>query len=220
MISNACALRSAILLARDRHNNLQSSKMPQPIRTRSYPRYKRASQPERLGGMRTLIIAVLIISLLLWLLALDAELWEALKNALRSALEYLTKDLGIPQWVMWATLVTTVISFWLIYHWVNDLKGPSFLDYKEDLFHGMVWRWRFNTSGNGILEPECFCIHDGTPLMHHNSHSDVTYTCDLCGNRYGPLHGTHHSISRDVQSQVEQKIRDGEWKSVLKVEKL
>ena len=151
-------------------------------------------------------------ALVLSLILLVPGVWEQLHTAGLSLYNILTNSFQVPALLVGTAVLTALGTVWFIFETVRNPDANLWLEFKEDQLHGMKWRWRYNPSGNGIVDLKCYCVCDDTPLECHEQYCEVVYECKTCKHIVGPIKGDHEQLLRSVQMQIERKLRTGDWR--------
>jgi len=75
----------------------------------------------------------------------------------------------------------------------------------------MVWRWCYSETGHRVESLWCFCPHDDTTLVHREEYDRVSFECETCHRRFGPLPGDRIQAISMIIRQIDRKLRTGEW---------
>ncbi len=94
-------------------------------------------------------------------------------------------------------------------------KTPSWKDYKEDRFYGMLWRWSY--WGREVIDLWCFCPVCDTVLVYGEDRhvGTTTFSCETCNRLTGQEAGDKDYVFAKVKRQIDRKIRTGEWSKAL-----
>jgi hypothetical protein len=122
-------------------------------------------------------------------------------------------------------LFSTILVALVIGKLKKSAQEPTYLDYLEDSFDGLVWRWQFGSRGT-ILNTWCYCPSCDTVLVYREDFEtsygfgggmkNVThFTCERCNSKKATLEGHRNSIIPRIERQIDRKIRVGEWREVI-----
>lgn len=137
-----------------------------------------------------------------------------------------TQKTQIPNWLLGILILLSVYTAAKILSAIfRKDTGPSRDTYTEDIFDGLVWKWRYGFDGS-IHDPWCFCPEcDGILVYSEDYKSDWSHeqimnlTCEHCRTRKGSLSG-HRAYNVDrIRRLIDRKIRVGEWKAVVENKK-
>jgi hypothetical protein len=105
---------------------------------------------------------------------------------------------------------------------IRSLRRPEWYKYAEDIFDGVLWRWRY--SDRRIVDLVPLCPNCDMALAYRSSlksagwgfGQDAELFCERCDDaiiqKYsGPYHQLEHSIIR----KVDRNIRTGDWKEIV-----
>ena len=91
---------------------------------------------------------------------------------------------------------------------------PAYLDYTEDEFLGMRWRWKYHPDG-GIFNPVPYCLLCDDRLrqvgMKDGTHRQALFECNRCEDTRLTF-DTTDDVVEQVHMLVQRKIRTGAWK--------
>jgi hypothetical protein len=100
-----------------------------------------------------------------------SSIWPSIKSGFLFLCDLLNKNMEVPVWVIGlipiVTIVLLLFAFWLIAKYQEVKKGSntnqksSYLDYTEDSFDGVYYRWTYvatshNTDTPFNIKPYCF----------------------------------------------------------------
>lgn len=146
-----------------------------------------------------------------WILSLLKSLWT-----------FATSDTLTPNWMLgllgaFSLMFLSLLGFF-IWQWaVEEFSKPSYRDYREDIFFGMKWRWKYSTTEKSITipRPSCpTCSYDIIPTRTSiSSIVDIEYTyhCDNCEKDITKLKEQPEVTISKVERQAIRKINTGEW---------
>jgi hypothetical protein len=160
-------------------------------------------------GVIVVLLGTLIHGLWTWVSTIAVELYRFLISSVTIPIGVIAilAVLSLP------TLIKMVKSF------LPNKKVPKLRMYTEDIFDGMIWRWKL-FEPNNVMELLCFCPDDQMELVpdpSSNIHSDLTsFHCGRCNRDWEPLVGTEDDIKKRITLEIDRKIRTGEWKEVVK----
>lgn len=95
-------------------------------------------------------------------------------------------------------------------------RRPTEFDYKKDAFFNLVWRWRYGTGG-AIQSIACFyracdrqCQLQGVGTWE----PEYAVMCNVHGEQHRFV-GEGEQLLHDARIEIQRKLRNGEWKSVV-----
>lgn len=102
---------------------------------------------------------------------------------------------------------------------VTTPDGPNIYSYREDMFQGVVWAWRYANVDMLIVDIVPHCPDDYTELILIPYHSIVFLKCETCGNTW-PTQIPFNNYSAEglrgvIKRQIRRKLDTGEWKDVV-----
>jgi len=98
----------------------------------------------------------------------------------------------------------------------------TYLDYTEDKFSGIVWRWGYEEGTPDHLA--CFCPNCDMQIyyniihgnMMHGEPNATSYECDHCKEFKRIIDIEPSDIKGSIIRQIERKLRTKEWREVVK----
>jgi ribosomal protein S27E len=168
-----------------------------------------------IGGVLT--AAVLGIGGAIWAFVPDA--WKWFTDLLGSAWEHLTSPATVPTWslyVLYTVGAAALLVVALIVRESFKKTGPSFTDYEEDRFFGVVWRWGYahgRPTGTWAFCPSCDTVLVYS-YRYDYGHQKTTLHCETCNHDLATESGDKDDIVAKVHRQIDRKIRTGEWKNL------
>jgi hypothetical protein len=166
--------------------------------------------------IRDTVIAVVILAIVGWLATYIPGVWSWMKATSSWFLSWFVfSKVPVPVWLLALLLIAAalvVVRFAASLFNPRSSSGSNWLEYKNDLFHGVRWRWTFGASGM-ILNLSCFCPHDDTALAHTERFDGRTsFKCGKCGATFGPIRGDREHVMAMIERQIDRKLRNDEWK--------
>jgi hypothetical protein len=137
----------------------------------------------------------------------------------------ITQNSEVPNWLIGCFTVLSTYTVAKIIGAIRKEDGPSKDEYTEDLFDGLVWKWRYGFDGS-IQDPWCFCPECDGILVYSDDYSGdwgreqiMNLRCEHCGCRKGTLSG-HRAYNVDrIRRLIDRKIRVEEWREVVAKQK-
>lgn len=146
--------------------------------------------------------------------------WPPLANVFLSLSSLMVSVTAVPNWLL-ALLILGAIAVFIVLTIVlwaiafPSKSSPSFINYTQDEFFGIRWRWRYDgdTSIYNLVSfcPRCdYQVHprnvSGFRAIDH-----LGYRCDDCGATLGDFEMSLEELSSRVTRKIHQKIRTGSW---------
>jgi len=162
------------------------------------------------------VVGSLIVALILWLVP---GAWAWVKSAFAWLNHFLTSTATIPMWLLavmiLAILPTVILIIIGIVALSKQPEGPAWTDYTKDQFDGMTWRWQY--AGNSMINLWCYCPDDDTALVYSFDEflDKIAFHCESCKRNFGPFPGSRKYILDKVRRQIDRKVRNGEWKTMV-----
>ena len=166
--------------------------------------------------IRNGVLITLVSAALLYLATLIPGLAAWVGNAIVNSVKYMQAEVSLPRWLV-LSLILATLPFW---NWLlrktRSRRGPNPADYREDHFHGVVWRWSYGLD-NTPINPWCFCPRDDTVLVWNYSpyRTGIDIRCETCAQTYGQFDGDMDYVQEMIVRQIDRRIRSGEWKQVV-----
>ena len=97
--------------------------------------------------------------------------------------------------------------------------GPTHLDYHTDRFLGILWRWRYDSSGT-VHSPIPFCPYCDMQLRGRRSAGyavikDIEFHCDGCNRRIAEFDFGWDELEDRVIREIHRVLRNNEWQKRL-----
>ncbi len=131
-------------------------------------------------------------------------------------------SLSVPVWLisLFGMLVLIEVISWgrrLIPKQKKILLPPAWMDYTDDIFAGLRWRWEYRKQGSGwmISDLTCYCPEDDSVLILIEDESTV---CPICSKRYEtqkelPEIPVRLDLKEHVTLLIEHKLRTTVWET-------
>jgi hypothetical protein len=175
------------------------------------------------NSIRNAVIATVIGGILLaiifeaWIPLKDGFLWLWVQVTWLGS--FFTENYSVKGWLLFGIILlglTTVLRF------INSLGTadmPVYIQYVEDMIHGVQWRWRWN--GNEIDRLWCYCPHCDLELVYDDSSCSIysrephktAFICEHCNHQTitsVPGGDKEYALSA-VQREIRRRIRTGEF---------
>ena len=138
--------------------------------------------------------------------------WHWVAGTIASFWVYTWGTVTVGRWLLFLLSVGCVPVVIALFRWLARFRGPSYKDYREDKFFGVVWRWHYSFGEPAGLW--CYCPHCDTALVYTDAYQPnrVWFTCELCGQRQHEVTGgdKDYALSR-IYRQIDRKLRNKEW---------
>jgi len=143
---------------------------------------------------------------------------EPLENAIGQAMEHLAAATAVQNWMLYLLVSTSLPALVLLGKLVFG-RRPGFLDYTNDRFLGLTWRWRYRRFGRPDV-PWAYCSVCDTALIY-NSEGDggrmrTVLTCETCDRTVLQHEGDAQYLAAKILRQIERRIRTGEWQTAVR----
>lgn len=182
---------------------------------------------EQINKAKKIVIGLLVTVVALMILQRIAAANKDL-GGLNDQLSYLgsalLSDVRIPFWVM-IVLLASCAPFWIelmrrLRPDEMDADEPVPDDYKEDTILGVTWHWDYNPSTGDIEQLRCICPRCFEPASYRENSftplGPVTVAqCATCGD-IRDLKGTKKQALATVRNQIQDKLRRGMFRDVVK----
>lgn len=122
--------------------------------------------------------------------------------------------------IVWLIVIAVVIAIAMVLVFFasrepKEPPEPTELDYKQDSFFGLVWRWRY--ADGQIRDIACFCrVCDRQCQLAEIDRWPLEYAVNC--NAHGEQHrftGEPETLLHDARIEIQRKLRNGEWKQVV-----
>lgn len=181
------------------------------------------------------VLAVAIVSLCTYLFGgwdhVIPPVWNSIKWVCSAIVSGVSYSVRVPVSIL---VLLVVITGWLILRAIASViqatpqpPTTTYLDYREDVFQGVIWRWNYSHGNINFSNMLAFCPHDDTLLVVTSSppkrypvpNIPFYAYCETCGQSW-PLEFPEHDFStegmkRSILRQIDRKIRTGEWRKVV-----
>ena len=149
----------------------------------------------------------------------DFSIGDSIINFLDVSYSWATSRSSIPNWLslIIGLLVLPTILVFLIFLW-NLIRGentsPSWRSYKEDVFFGIRWRWKY--IDESITEVHTFCPHCDFQVYPQSASAYIAverieFQCDSCHRRLGIFEENYGTLKNKAIRFAQQKLRNGSW---------
>jgi hypothetical protein len=150
-----------------------------------------------------------------WLLRLSTGVWT-----------HLTGYLTLPLWLLY--IMGAAVLGWLGVFFIMILENhrrpvePTVLDYQEDHFFDVVWRWRYVAGKAENAWP--YCPKCDTVLVYATEQQrysfgsgdpKTTFICETCDTTRLERPGYKDDTVNMVYRQIDRITRNGEWRNKL-----
>jgi hypothetical protein len=171
-----------------------------------------------IGAGAALLTAITYLNL--W--AKISDLLGSAQNVLINFWTFVFLQTSIPNWLFGAlilNLVLTIIRFAKIIVFSKDQVTPTTLtelDYTEDQFYQITWRWKYNSNRLPELSPFCsHCDYRVFPKLHGTYNESILFYCENCFSNLQRFEKSYEQIERDVILKIDYNLRTGKWKEIV-----
>jgi len=97
---------------------------------------------------------------------------------------------GFSEWVIISSFISMTLMCIFIVVLIVKIQEPKYKMYKQDMFHGMLWKWKYK--GERIIDLWCYCPTCKSMLHVDDENCKATSTlgdkttffiCDTCNER-------------------------------------
>jgi len=174
----------------------------------------------KIGG--GVIIGVLV-GHLLKISPLDATHWTW--DFLKSCGSILVEKVAVPKWLLGTfILVCALLVGWIYQRIRAAFSEITYLDYREDCFDGITWRWSYDLNGH-MHQIRGYCLTCDTTLVsseeedrgfeYSTGQTFTTFRCERCPDSRIRLLGDRVYIFARIERQIDRAVRVGDWKKVV-----
>lgn len=105
-------------------------------------------------------------------------------------IEQLATQYNFPQWAIISSFLAIGIMVVFIIVLIIKIIEPKYKMYRQDMFEGMLWKWKYK--GDKVIDLWCYCPHCGSMLHVDDENCKTTTTlgekttffvCDTCDER-------------------------------------
>ena len=127
----------------------------------------------------------------------------------------------VPNWLLGLMSVCTiaVIGVLILVTWQNYKSVPATLDwkkdYKQDIFWGILWRWKYDYKGQ--LEdiysfcPDCDYQVYAKNISGFRAVDHIAFECENCGCQLANFQESYYVLENKLIRFIQQKIRNNNW---------
>jgi hypothetical protein len=163
-------------------------------------------------------IAVLVIGGVI--LANIGAIWRTVVDSLKAVWGFLGSSLTLPMWlvILVGLVALLAIGFCVLVVWTAKTNQPSHLNYQQDEFFDVTWRWAYYSDGT-VNEDAlwCFCPKCETMIVYEidNYNGIIKLSCETCQQEVGTYSGSRSHLRGRIARQIDRKIRTREWREVI-----
>ena len=151
-------------------------------------------------GIRVLAGLLLLVPVVLWRDLILTVLWQ-----------HMISTVTMPYWLLYSLLLFLLViaaGTWLVFHLVAF--RPYVRKYRQDIFNGILWRWRYTWWRGKPTDILGYCLKDDMELACTND--NVTdggdqFVCEKCHARFSG----HVTDTDFVRRLIELAIRKRTW---------
>lgn len=161
------------------------------------------------------IIEGIVLAMLLAIGSYAIGLWPHFLYYLNLSSEWLSQEIQFSRMLVILMVTGTMISMvFLLERIFKTYFKNSHDSYLEDIFHGILWRWKNSSSDNEIWDVTPYCPTDNRKMIDvGDNYSKVHLFCEACKFQFGPLNGRLYQLEDRIKREVESQILNGTWKS-------
>jgi len=170
-------------------------------------------------------------------------IWSVAKSAFASCLKLTTCSL--PAWFLLVAIASCLVFVYPLPTWVRVIVvalvsvgtillwrrsrppapaqppqplPPEWINYTQDTFFGVVWRWRYDNES--VERVASFCPNDDMQLLSGRSYPGgaCEIDCDECQKSYR-FDKDYPTTINVVKAQIDRNIRNGDWKKAAQPSK-
>lgn len=167
------------------------------------------------------VIAYGIIGLITYISVSTEVIADFLFSLFEASIEFLFDETAVQNYwlfilaafgLMGACLIGTLLY---VRFFEKDPPKPAWLKYTEDVFHSLLWRWRYSESGDiANLHTLCpKCHFQVLPIFKDNwpKGTQLIYRCESCGFEAPPIEGDYDIVENRITRFIQQNLRTGKW---------
>jgi len=150
--------------------------------------------------------------------------WQFLVQLVKGAVTFFLQTTQVPNWLISLMLVCSIVVLAVIIIAIYQSRQPATglswqLNYKEDVFFNVLWRWNYANSGR----PEnihTFCPKCDFQIYHKNvsgyrSIDHIAFQCEVCNAQLADFDESYEHLENKVIRLLQLKIRNGSWNEEL-----
>jgi hypothetical protein len=137
-------------------------------------------------------------------------------ESLLTYIEQLSINYNIPEWLIIGVPIAFFLMVVFIIILVVKILEPKYKLYRHDIFHGMIWKWKY--SGDAIIDLWCYCPTCRESLIVDDENCNATknlgekitfFVCQECGgNEKGRIKGGDRKYALSIiKRAILAKIR-------------
>jgi hypothetical protein len=162
------------------------------------------------------VIGGIILSALGYALYAAPNVFRWIGRVLRSIWNYLTSSSNVPNWLLWLLIIVSAVTAIKLIRRLfkrDKIIEPTFRMYTEDSFEGATWRWSWDYYDKPVnILPYCPICDSQLVYVRPNEFSlrpalSVAFYCETCKKERVRIEGERF---------IDRKIRNGEWKRLIK----
>lgn len=142
-------------------------------------------------------------------------------ESLITYIEQLSINYNTPEWLIVIVPIAIFLMVIFILVLVVQIFQPKYKRYLQDIFHGMIWKWKYN--GGDIIDLWCYCPTCKESLIVDDENCNATknlgekitfFVCQECGgNEKGRIKGGDRRyalgiIKREILAKIRLKSFD------------
>lgn len=136
-----------------------------------------------------------------FLLELSYSIWASISS-----------PITVPLWLFIIIIAALIPYIVRLVNFIIPSKIADWLDYTEDWFFLIHWRWKYHPRDDTIYDLLPYCPIDDTLLVIQENWPAVKIYCETCGEEFGHYEGGFEILKGKVLRQIDRKIRAEEWK--------
>ena len=143
--------------------------------------------------------------------------WGQVHTALTAAWLFAIADVPVPRWFFWILVLCVVLGIALVGALIltkSQEIPDERLNYKEDDFLNLLWRWRYEGGQVSHLNAYCnYCDYQlDIDISRSYSEPCTDYLCPNCGRTNETFNMERMHIENRVIKLIQLKLRNGGWK--------
>jgi hypothetical protein len=172
------------------------------------------------------VITSIIVSGFAFLVYAAPDAFRWMRRALNSIGNYLTSSLSVPNWLLWILIILSAITVIRLIRSLStrhaETDEPTHRMYTQDSFEGLTWRWSYDVY-NRLTKLSAYCPNCDALLVNMREPyrlggpSSARFYCESCKQERAEIGGGDRNyVDSMIERLIDRKIRNGEWKHVIK----
>jgi hypothetical protein len=171
------------------------------------------------------VIASVIVALIGAVVSYLAGWWPIIMSVLDATCRYLVATTMIRNWMFLILLLCAGLfvltlsgAAWIVL--TGKKSKEEYKIYKTDRILDLVWRWRYDSSGEiislGAFCPKCDMQLAPQSVPDGQGNAKIVYLCDDCGDAAKVFPGILIEVESLVKRHIQKRLRSGNWRGAVR----